>query len=148
MAWRCRFLAARPSQVGSVIAEKRLSKNYRVYPAHWLISTQVPIGDSGRCLFSERPGRPRRIELGRVAEQYLKRDTVSDSRVRFRRVGGPRAAYGDESRSLGLPREDALPTAGSLSPSPSAAAGGGGGVAVAGAVICTTAAACRAVSCC
>ena len=31
MAWRCRFLAARPSQDGRVI----------VHPTHWLISTQV-----------------------------------------------------------------------------------------------------------
>ena len=33
MAWRCRFLAARPSQVGRVIAGND--------PTHWLISTQA-----------------------------------------------------------------------------------------------------------
>ena len=42
MAWRCRFLAARPSQVGRVVAEKKIFvKNCRVHPTHWLISTQV-----------------------------------------------------------------------------------------------------------
>ncbi len=49
-------------------------------------------------------------------------------------MGGPRAAYGDESRSLRLPREDALPTAGGLYSGPSAATRSGGGVAVARAV--------------
>ena len=34
MAWRCRFLIARPSQDGRVIAEK-------MHPTHWLISTQA-----------------------------------------------------------------------------------------------------------
>ena len=42
MAWRCRFLTARPSQDGRVIAEKRLSE-LSVHPTHWLISTQVEI---------------------------------------------------------------------------------------------------------
>ena len=41
MAWRCQFLAARPSQDGSVIAEKRLSEELSVHPTHWLISTQT-----------------------------------------------------------------------------------------------------------
>jgi|TARA_B100000676_G_scaffold150971_1_gene149048 hypothetical protein len=42
MAWRCRFLAARPSQVGRVVAEKKIFvKNCRVHPTHWLISTQL-----------------------------------------------------------------------------------------------------------
>ena len=49
MAWRCRFLAARPSQDGRVIA-----KNCRVHPTHWLISIQVvrSIADArseGKC---------------------------------------------------------------------------------------------------
>ena len=41
MAWRCRFLTARRSQHGRVIAEDDLVKNRRVHPTHWLISTQV-----------------------------------------------------------------------------------------------------------
>ena len=41
MAWRCQFLAARPSQDGHVIAEKRLSEELSVHPTHWLISTQA-----------------------------------------------------------------------------------------------------------
>ena len=41
MAWRCRFLTARPCQGGHVIAETDFVKNCRVYPTHWLISTQV-----------------------------------------------------------------------------------------------------------
>jgi len=40
MAWRCRFLTARPSQDSRVIAEKRLSEELSVHPTHWLISTQ------------------------------------------------------------------------------------------------------------
>ena len=43
MAWRCRFLAARPSQDGRVVAENDLVKNCRVHPTHWLISTQVMV---------------------------------------------------------------------------------------------------------
>ena len=99
-----------------------------------LISTQVPISYRGRCIFSQRLGRFSGVELGSFSEQYLQRDTVSDSRVRFSRMGGPRAAYGDESRSLRLPREDALPTAGGLYSGPSAATRSWGGVAVARAV--------------
>ena len=42
MAWRCRFLAARPSQDSRVVAEKKIFvKNCRVHPTHWLISTQA-----------------------------------------------------------------------------------------------------------
>ena len=40
MAWRCRFLAARRSQDGRVIAEKRLGEELSVQPTHRLISTQ------------------------------------------------------------------------------------------------------------
>ena len=36
MAWRCRFLTARPSQ-----PRNDLVKNCRVHPTHWLISTQL-----------------------------------------------------------------------------------------------------------
>ena len=36
MAWRCRFLTARPSQDGRILAEK-----WVMHPTHWLISTQV-----------------------------------------------------------------------------------------------------------
>ena len=40
MAWRCRFLAARPSQDGD-----------DEHPTHWLISTQVlPFEDTHACL--------------------------------------------------------------------------------------------------
>ena len=38
MAWRCRFLTARPSQDGHVIS----------HPTHWLISTQAPVASSER----------------------------------------------------------------------------------------------------
>ena len=41
MAWRYRFLTARRSQDGRVIAENDLVKNCRARPTHWLISTQV-----------------------------------------------------------------------------------------------------------
>ena len=47
MAWRCRFLTARRSQHGSVIAKNDLVKNYRVHPTHWLISTQATEGTFG-----------------------------------------------------------------------------------------------------
>jgi hypothetical protein len=53
MAWRCRFLTARPSQDGHVIAEKKiLVKNCRVHPTHWLISTQLTT-PSARAAFSK-----------------------------------------------------------------------------------------------
>ena len=52
MAWRCRFLAARPSQVGRVVAEKKIFvKNCRVHPTHWLISTQF---DADRAVTEAR----------------------------------------------------------------------------------------------
>jgi len=48
MAWRCRFLTARPSQDGRVIAENDLVKNCRVHPTHWLIHTGRLAQDDGR----------------------------------------------------------------------------------------------------
>ena len=55
MAWRCRFLTARRSQHGSVIAKNDLVKNYRVHPTHWLVSTQILTGQRvhGLILFLE-----------------------------------------------------------------------------------------------
>jgi len=41
MAWRCRFLTARPSQQAALSLRNDLVKNYQVHPTHWLISTQI-----------------------------------------------------------------------------------------------------------
>ena len=41
MAWRCRFLTARPSHTAASSPRNDLVKNCRVHPTHWLISTQV-----------------------------------------------------------------------------------------------------------
>ena len=47
MAWRCRFLAARPSQAAASSPRNDLVKNRRVHPTHWLISTQVATRSDG-----------------------------------------------------------------------------------------------------
>ena len=41
MAWRCRFLAARRARTAASSPRNDLVKNFRVHPAHWLISTQT-----------------------------------------------------------------------------------------------------------
>ena len=96
MAWRCRFLTARPSQDGRVVAEKDFVKNCRVHPTHWLISTQLLTAST---LFPATLASP---DVGSTARQIIETVVVfpapfAPSKPKTWPVGTPKAAHWTDS---------------------------------------------------